>query len=327
MDSILKIKELVRWHEWYDSKLPFLFIALSYILIAHRSQRPSPLVAFRLLAFGCVYLAFGYALNDFSDREQDSAANKPNAMSELPPAKRLLFLAALFTASLLILPLQSTLELVVVITSYFFAIFYSLPPLRFKERGLWGLLVSAAAQRSLPVLLFFSAYTTPGWVVVALCILYLFIGLRWMFIHQIIDVENDLRTGVHTLATIKGTRWMRLLLAYLIFPCEVAFLLITIFLLAQALPWLIPLSLLYCLWLIVIVWRRSRTGLLLTLFSYQWAPLEDFYFIYLPLLLALHLATLDPLFFLLPILTIIWQQRYIRRELADFRRMFLMQLR
>src|SRR5207249_3775093 len=82
---------------------------------------------------------------------------------------------------------------------------YSLPPLRLKERGAAGILISSLAQWSLPILIAFAALETGTSLE------------RWMFIlattasgvtlelaHQRHDLPDDAQTGTLTLAARLG---------------------------------------------------------------------------------------------------------------------------
>ena len=104
--------------------------------------------------------------------------------------------------------------------AYFFAIFYSIPPIRFKERGIWGLLVSATAQRSFICLFFFSLYDRYSLDTWLFFLLFTVIGIRWILVHQLIDIQNDMNNEVHTFTTGQGYIRTRKYLYRIVFPIE-----------------------------------------------------------------------------------------------------------
>ena len=82
-----KFFQLIRMKEWMFSKIPFMFIPL-FTFCSKQT-----LTYDMLLVFACyfVYLAFffsfGYAINDYSDREIDAIVGKTNIMGELGEGK------------------------------------------------------------------------------------------------------------------------------------------------------------------------------------------------------------------------------------------------
>ncbi|MBA2446741.1 MAG: hypothetical protein H0V51_01810 [Chloroflexi bacterium] len=158
---------VTRWSDWFRSKVPLLLVAFSYhALLANLAPVAFAERLAAIFAFICLGYAFGYAVNDFADRDVDRLA------AAVAP---LIGLAAAGVATL-----------------------YSLPPVRFKERGWLGLLVSAAAQRSLPALIIAATFDDLGWEAALFACLLLLIGLRWILVHQILDSPADLEAGVRT---------------------------------------------------------------------------------------------------------------------------------
>ena len=84
----------------------------------------------------------------------------------------------------------------------FFALAYSLPPLRLKERGAWGLGFSFVAQWSLPVLLAFAALGRfGGWDMIVFASAITVSGATLEIAHQRWDRAHDLSTQTGTLGT------------------------------------------------------------------------------------------------------------------------------
>ena len=179
-------------------KIAFLLVCIYYAALS----QPGPSGGLQaemalLLAALCVYAAFGHLVNDFSDREADRVAGKRNVLATLSERKaRTLVLAAAAVGIALALPYwQQPGVIVSLISAYALAAFYSLPPLRLKERGAAGLIAATAAQRTLPCLVVFYAMNFWDWTAVALCALNTLIGVRHIVVHQILDARDDARAG------------------------------------------------------------------------------------------------------------------------------------
>lgn len=196
----------IRWYDWGPGKLP-LFVTLgSYIGITAADTAP-PVIPFffpLFLLFAGLHSALGYVVNDWGDREIDLRQGKENGFAGLSPTAAYGSLAILFAACLLsglpfwsqfgFLPLWGTW---VVLTCG-----YSLKPLRLKERGAFGLGISAVAQWTLPVFLAFAAMGElgrPDMFVFALASSVT--GATLELAHQRFDRARDLGTQTATFGT------------------------------------------------------------------------------------------------------------------------------
>lgn len=212
--SLNRIAELVRWDEWAHSKAPF--VALAYLLLSLTHPLiSSASVVFSLLIFTCLYLAFGYVFNDWIDRTADRQAGKTNFIGSFSRPRATAILLGLMIAGPLSLgPLLLRPDVLwTVLLGYLLAIGYSVPIIRLKERGIWGLLSASLAQRTFPVALLLVVATSFSPVMAALyLILVTIVGLRWMVTHQLADHSNDLRTQTKTFSTRAGyhntERWL-----------------------------------------------------------------------------------------------------------------------
>lgn len=195
---------LYRWNEWAYSKLPLIFASLYF---ACSTQGPASFAFRTIIAislFTVCLAAFGYAINDYSDRESDRIAGKANALSHCSETAAIGAVLGPLLGSVVILVLvyrdrADILSLGLV--TLFVTAGYSLHPLRFKERGICGLAASAATQRALPAVISFQAMH--AWIVpsMALSVLSALIGIRYIAVHQLRDREHDLKSQVATLAT------------------------------------------------------------------------------------------------------------------------------
>lgn len=316
------IRTLVRWDHWYESKIPLFFVLGYTLLVLHGLDLVSFLYYIRLLLFAISLLAFGYAINDLSDREIDIQAGKPNPFATLPTRYSVIILVALFLLGFFWLPAKDPCSIGLAVFTYFMAASYSLRPLRFKERGFFGPLVASAAQRTLPALLFFEAFDHWEIDTFLFSVLFIFIGLRWMIGHQLWDLENDLQTSVSTYTTSVGRERAWHLLTNLIFPAEVAVLVLLVLYYFNVMPWLTVLLIFNSTWLALTTWRRKHIDLPLTLFASDWIPLADFYFILWPLSLALQMVFHQPAFWIVFALNILWQHWTIWQQISQARRLF-----
>lgn len=197
--KINRIVKMLRIDEWLFSKLPFLFLPVLICIDNTEQIEHQLLFCFVFFVYLFTFLGFGYAINDYSDREIDRKIGKTNIMGELSDGKCWCILVLLIMGCLPFLVMAYSIQTVLLlIFVYFWGAAYSVKPFRFKERGAVGLLVSALAQRTIPLLPLLGV-AKYYWSIVTICGLCgLLVGLRYILIHQYEDVENDKLTGTNT---------------------------------------------------------------------------------------------------------------------------------
>lgn len=184
------------------------FAALFYVLIVHRQYR------LEFLAAACIFLLFsifltgyGYLVNDLADGDLDRRHGKPNAFHGMPRrAAVALTLIFLLAGLLCALPFLEKPAFTAALLAWIFcSSAYSLPPLRWKEKGALGLAATVTAQQTLPVLLLFVALS-PGldWGALLFTIYATLRGLSSDLSHQIRDAAHDAQTGTRTFAVRAG---------------------------------------------------------------------------------------------------------------------------
>ncbi|MCT7958963.1 phytanoyl-CoA dioxygenase family protein [Laspinema palackyanum] len=305
--------KLVRFQEWWLYKIaPLLTIAYAETLLLQlppTTATPTTLTA--LLSIASV-AAYGYLLNDICDIETDQKANKPNAAANLQPWQRLLlcllFLSIGFAAPLL--THLGTIPLALLAANYLLPTLYSVPPLRLKERGIWGILSDAAGAHLVPTL--FVAATvlshTPDPPRNALLFTGIaaahafFIGLRGILLHQLWDRANDLNAGITTFVTQRPPETVKTLINRLVFPVELLLLSGVALLLCQSTP---PLTAFFVVYLLL-----TAVNIKTAPYPFTSSPPKnqniiphDLYEVWLPLALAITLAVQNPQFFVLVALT------------------------
>lgn len=307
---IKKLLHLIRWEEWYDSKLPLL-AAMAYCLaVRYPLPWPDAVARYSLsIIFCALFLAYGYAVNDYSDLKIDKLAGKGKLIAEIPRTNTLVFLIALVLLGIVaLLPYYHDQEVILaVVLCYMLATAYSLPPIRLKERGIAGLLGSAIAQRSLPALVIGAVWNSMDIVTLGWAFLGFLVGARYILIHQYQDISTDIKTGVHTFATknpgiiVQSIRW--------VFMAEMATTTLLVFsiILTRTGFLIIPVAyVLYSVWNYSL-YRRFIGAPSLTSFIH--VPLADLYTIFLPIGLLLFLSIDDIKWLPFVPLEILWKRR------------------
>jgi 4-hydroxybenzoate polyprenyltransferase len=271
---------LARWQDWGGSKLPFL--AAVAVLLAPSAGATDLLGITATVAAGA---AFGFGLNEVADRKSDARAGKLNRAAGLDRSQWLLFLvlsaAGAFAVSLVWAPDAAAPALVLLTLGL--AIAYSVPPVRLKERGAVGMAGAAMAQWGLPVLVV-AAAEPGGWRragSLLFALLSVAIGLRWIAVHQIGDASADRRAGVSTY--LSGRPHMYGLLRAIV-ACELVLLGA-----ALAASWArsMPAAIAFAVYLAYEISRIPyHERLSVRLAGYARAPLASYYFLALPVALA-----------------------------------------
>jgi 4-hydroxybenzoate polyprenyltransferase len=211
--SIKQKLPVVSWRNWgivrYNSIWQNL-VALFYIALVGAEYRLSFIgQAFLFIGFSTVMTAFGYLINDFADRDLDLSQGKHNTFEGINNVKAGLTLAAvlLMGLALALSFLASAWFSVLWVLWILAAASYSLPPLRLKERGLAGLIVTIVAQQTLPLALMFAAFDRLFTVGALVFILYATArGISSDVSHQLRDLAQDAMSGAKTFAVRQGER-------------------------------------------------------------------------------------------------------------------------
>lgn len=214
--SEFSYRDALRWRDWGIDKVPTFFLACFYCLLLGGDYSSAVFVDFGL----CISLLisasiFGYTLNDLADQNLDLAQGKPNCCRGITLPERILLIGgpaiAVFTITYL---LRDRFMMVPLVGAWFFmAAFYSLEPLRFKERGRIGLVVSVLCQFPLPLLMLFAVFGHSNALDVSVFVLYgAAKGAALDIGHQRHDYYRDFSTNTRTYAVRAG--FQRASLAY-----------------------------------------------------------------------------------------------------------------
>ncbi|MBW4473708.1 MAG: tetratricopeptide repeat protein [Stenomitos rutilans HA7619-LM2] len=318
----------IRSRDWWLYKIPpLLAIAYAEILLLDLPFLQSILtVAALLFAIACV-AAYGHIINDSFDVEVDRQVGKHNSMARFSPWQRALFCLALAVLgfSLPILMHFSTLAIVLLGINYLLPTFYSAPPFRFKEKGIFGILSDAAGAHAIPTLFIATTFAhlvaTPSLQVIGLAIAATawscFAGIRGILLHQLWDRTDDLRSGVKTLVTESDVGSVRFWMSRIIFPIELLLLSALILVIAHSTPLILVFTIGYFL-LKITLFKADPTA------TFDPAPIQkayvvphDFYEVGLPLILAIAPSLQNAWFAILLLLQVILFYPGIERRVTN----------
>lgn len=195
------LKKIFRVSEWFTSKLPLhIAIFLLFAYIAGYDAQDIVWNFFLFIAYAITYLGLNYLANDLSDVEDDRKVGKRNAFQNTSIKIGVAaFIITSFIHFLIVLLINISWQFIVfAIIGYLFGIFYSFRPIRFKERGVLGLIVASFFQRNLQLFVIPFIFDV-NWVLFSIINVASFVyGLRFILIHQYIDYENDKASGTKT---------------------------------------------------------------------------------------------------------------------------------
>jgi 1,4-dihydroxy-2-naphthoate octaprenyltransferase len=202
-----RVKLDLRWTDWALSKIPMVCAAAALICLSEHQSSPFAVLQFFVFTFvfATASAAFGFLVNDLGDRGIDELHNKRNTFLALGAArgKQLLGLVTLLMAGAGILFLGK-LQFVALFVLWIAATAaYSLPPLRLKEQGLIGIIVSTLAQSLLPIFIACAALATQTqtlWFVLPLALSSTICSATLELAHQRYDCEKDRGTDTCTWA-------------------------------------------------------------------------------------------------------------------------------
>ncbi|MGD9899667.1 MAG: UbiA family prenyltransferase [Calditrichaceae bacterium] len=210
------LQKTLGWRNWavfsYNSFIENIFVVF-YIALVTRNYSNAFLINLLLFYIFSVFsTSFGYLINDLADRELDRKHNKSNTFENTNERVAISVVIAVFVLS--------AMPAINFISNRYFAflwilwtlaaVFYSVKPVRLKERGKTGLIVVVFAQRVLPVLLVFAAFRFNNLTDIMLITFYILMrGLSSDVNHQIEDFNSDLKTSTGTFAVTAGLERIR----------------------------------------------------------------------------------------------------------------------
>jgi len=285
----------LRTDDWLDSKVPFMISValLSYLYIDNNiSCIDMYLSVGAYFLYVSLFLAFSYVINDYTDMEIDKKAGKKKVMHKLPKPVIIITMIVLFFAGvlpMLVIVAEKVSYLVYTLFLYIAGSAYSVPYLlRFKERGFIGLLECSIAQRCMPLIPIVFLFPT-NWLFIGVFVILSFInGIRYILIHQAVDYENDIKTGVKTFVSEGHKKYKAYIITAFLIEC-LLFIGIFVWLSINRIYVLCAL-LLYCLFefiIDIVVKKYMKMDLFCTFIA---VPLEALYNVFLPVIAAILLT-------------------------------------
>ena len=290
--------EIVRASEWWEFKLvPILsaFYATGVLLcVPLASMWTTAVVILLAIVPDAAYVS---VLNDLTDRDEDLAAGKKNrTIGKSRASIALLILATTgFGVFFSFLWREDALLVSCYLAAWLAFSLYSLPPFRFKNRGILGVLCDASGAHLFPtvvaaILTFRAAHRAVDfrWLsaVAAWAFAY---GLRGILWHQLSDLENDRSAGVRTFAQRHPPRVAERLGTWIAFPLEL--LAFGAMLLQLRGAW--PLALL-CVYLFLAARRMqvwNKNAVIVAPKPQFFIFLAEYYDVFFPIALLVHAAT------------------------------------
>lgn len=209
--------------------------------------------------------AFVSVINDLTDRNDDAASGKPNRLAGRSRAYTATLVASTLVAGAFFCFLwrDDVLLVAAYLGSWIAFALYSIPPVRLKTRGAMGVLADASGAHLLPaVVAVLAAYRAAAheprlsWIV-AVGTWAIANGVRGILWHELMDVENDRRAGVRTLAVRYSADGVARLGAWVVFPIELVALLGVLVQIGSVWPFAFLGAYAILVWLRVLRWHMN----------------------------------------------------------------------
>lgn len=324
----MSLQTVVRAGNWWSSKIPpLLAIAYAEILLHETPATLSIRLVLATFWSICAVASYGHVINDIFDIEQDRLAGKRNFMAPYrPPAQAFFTLLTILAGVVPLLWINvGTSAWILLAINYLLPTVYSIPPLRFKERGILGVLCDTSGAHAIPTLFIATAFANNAAAPSSQANLFTWVAGIWAFLfglkgilnHMIADRASDIVGGARTFAVdtdpMSALRFMNRVLYWF----EVVAFFGVVFLLRAESTVLLPLLFIYCgleLTKGALGWKFSfdATGT----YVRRNVPFANnrFYELWFPVALVAQVASVNPKLFWLPLVHLwlfranIWEQ-------------------
>ena len=301
-----------RAHEWHPGKMPLMLAFVSIMFLFSPSPQQNFLWVILAYVLTSLYLAASYMLNNIADREIDKVANKKTGLDGWS-RKKLAIPVVIFAALILLFGIAflSIPVVIAILGCFILSWSYHMPP-RYKEHVILGPIVPAFAQLPAPALVVAVAWgNLPLPALVYLMIMFFYL-VRMLFVHHILDYENDKLTGTNTTATKLGVPAVLRLVRFT-FVIEMLCLVVFLALIVHyGFPKLLFISLAWPLCLLILRHIRKEP---IRLDSYSYIPLADIHESVLPLILAIGVAMREGnmMIAIVPLVIVLFLRRHFER--------------
>ena len=219
----MKILRYIGYRNWaiidYNSCTENIFVIFYIALVTQNYGWDFVITFFLFYLLSFLSISYGYLTNDLSDVTLDRLHKKQNVFQNDSKFKAKIVVIVYFLfANIAAYPFFGKNHFLIFWVLWLFAAtFYSLRPLRFKERGKWGLFTVVAAQRVLPGLLILTAFDYPISLHASILIFYIANkGFISDIRHQMEDYTNDISTQTETFAVRAGIEKVEKVFLYLL---------------------------------------------------------------------------------------------------------------
>lgn len=311
--KFIKFLPLLRWDDWKNVKIAFVLLSILYFqYLTHflGSGFFFYLNFSLLLIFSLCYYGFLFLTNDFFDLDQDLRGGKRKAITYFTKSNVIFIIIGLLFISLFSLALAwnyaTPASAAVLISGYFLAFFYSSPPIRFKERGFWGVSVGSLVLRPVCLAILFAGFR-PGPFMFDLLLMFVWLeilGLRRIINHQIEDYQRDIRGGVKTFTTRVGISTAQYLNRIVLLPLEALFLFSILSLMVFRIRQLAFIISAYIIIHLILYFKKRGASIIY--FSFTRPLFYDLYFLFLPLQLSFLVAKRESVWAIL-FFVVLWQ--------------------
>jgi 4-hydroxybenzoate polyprenyltransferase len=210
----VSILDRVRAGSWWEHKLSPI-VATMYATAAFARQPVAslwPAVVLAVVALGAC-ASYVSLLNDLTDARDDHASGKrrTSGSTGIPPAYLIALCVAVGAAFLTTWHADRRLFFLY-LSSWIAFTLYSVPPMRLKARGIWGVVADASGAHLFPTL--FVVFLAWRWTGTPMSIAWTLAVAAWSFSagirgilrHQLEDADPDGRIGLRTFVVRRGAR-------------------------------------------------------------------------------------------------------------------------
>ncbi|MBO9728343.1 MAG: UbiA family prenyltransferase [Chitinophaga sp.] len=314
----MDFRKVIRSHDWWTSKIaPFSAVGYATIFISEATLLTAVLwILYILLSLmaGATYVSL---LNDLTDMDCDVKAGKKELLPTRVVARRwaMLIVSVMLGLVCMFFLYRDLLSFLLYLAPWIIFYLYSVPPVRLKERGVWGVLADAAGAHFFPGCVMVSSVShflhhqiNISWFL-AVGAWGLALGVRGILWHQLRDRETDLHSGLNTfIVTLSPGKLKKVIMIVLLL--EVLSLMVMLFIIKS----LIILLFLF-LYLLFVLVRYKVRGTRLTIVAsaeddnYRMV-MTEYYEIFFPVSLLLNFSLHQPGAWVVLILHLLLFYRY-----------------
>lgn len=310
LKSIATIFRVSDWWGYIFPPVLGVIYAFQYMSQTKPNEFFEILLAFFISVIGSA--SFGFLINDISDIESDKLSQKRNYSAQLSKIwQAVLVIVSLNVAILPWLHIPFSLPAIVLFSLQLILLSaYSLPPVRLKNHISISVLVDALYSSVLPIAIAFFVFKPESmqilFIAAYLALLAAFVlrGFRNILLHQVLDSDNDQKSGLPSFVLRHGSEKTIRIVSYRLLPVELGFSFVFIGIISIHNIWFALLAPVYILYIATKSYNLHILGKSLT--PIQRLQLHnDFYEDVLPLVFLVLLSLANQLYIYLAVVHIV----------------------